>query len=270
MRKILILAGTIALVLGACRAESVTRVRIGPEGKTTVISEIAFDDEALEVIGNQGEDPEDVLRSLSEIIDPSALPVAGEGSQLEQFERDDLKGVRVTVDGLDPSQVTERVASGNSILDFVAISVEDDVLVLAARTRDIPALEREVFATRVGGDISTVLDLLLQVEVPGTVTDHNADRVVGGALLEWDLLPALTRGERINIFAEATVDPGFQFVDLAGEPFTPAAPVASDSGFSIWLGLLAIGVAVLASVLIIRRLQAKSRLAKIEGFTPRR
>ncbi|NIP95930.1 MAG: hypothetical protein GWO24_21845, partial [Akkermansiaceae bacterium] len=122
MRTLLVVIGLGALVLGACRAESVTRIRIDPDGKTTVISEIAFDDEALEVvIGNQGEDPREVLRALSEFIDPSALPVAGADSVIEQFERDDLRGVRVTVEGLDPTQVTERVASGQSILDFVTV-----------------------------------------------------------------------------------------------------------------------------------------------------
>lgn len=270
MRKVLLSVAALALVVTACRVESITRIRVDPEGKTTVISEIAFDDEALERIGNRGDDPEDVLRSLSEIIDPSALPVASADSEVEQFQRGDLKGVRVTVDGLDPNQVTERVASGSSILDFVTIGVQDNVLLLAGRTRDIPTVEREAFAALAGGDISAVLDLVLQVEVPGTVTDHNADRVVDEALLEWDLLPALTRGERVNVFVEATVDPGFKFVDLAGEPFTPPAPVESESGFSLWLALLAIGVGVSVSVLIIRRTQARSRLTEIKGFTPRR
>lgn len=270
VRKLLLVVSALAFVLTACRAESVTRVRIDPSGTTTVISEIAFDDEALAVIGNRGEDPEDVLRALSEIIDPSALPVAGEGSDVEQFERGDLKGVRVTVEGLDPTQVTERVASGRSILDFVTIGVEDGVLLVAGRTRDIPAIERETFSTLAGGDISSVLDLVLQVEVPGTVTDHNADRIVDGSLLEWDLLPALTQGKRINVFVEATVDPDFQFIDLAGKPFAETPPIESEPGISLWPVVLAIAVAVLVSVLIIRRMQARSRLSDIEGFTPRR
>ena len=109
----------------------------------------------------------------------------------------------------------------------------------------------------------------MRVEVPGTVIDHNADRVMAAGLLEWDLLPALTQGRRVNVFVEAAVDPGFQFVDLAGTPFAPPDPVEPESGFSLWLALLAIAVAVLASVLIIRRLQARSRESEIEGFTPR-
>lgn len=270
MRKLLILLGFGALLLGACRAESVTLIRVNPDGKTAVISEFAFDDEALEAIGGQADDPEEVLRGISEFIgDPSALPVAGADSEVEQFERDDLKGVRVTVDGLDPTLVTERVASGRSILDFVTIGIENDVLLIAGRTRDIPSIEREGFAALAGGDISTVFDMVLQIEVPGSVLDHNADRVVAEGLLEWDLLPALTEGRRINVFVEAEVDPNFQFVDLAGEPFAPPAPVESESGLSVWLVLLAIAIAAVASTLIIRRLQAKSRLSEIEGFTPR-
>lgn len=267
MRNLLLLVVFVAVLLGACRAESVTLIRVDPDGKTAVISDIAFDDEALDAIGGLGDDPVDVLRTLSKFIDPSALPVAGNDSELQQFERGDLKGVRVSVDGLDPILVTERVASGRSILDFVTIDVEDNVLLMAGRTRDIGAGERDAFAALVRGDISTVLDLLLRVEVPGTVTDHNADRIVREGLLEWDLLPALTRGERVNVFVQAVVDPGFQFVDLEGEPFGPPPPAETESGFSIWIALLAIGVAVLVSVVIIRRVQARSRL--IEGFTPR-
>ncbi len=269
MRTLLVVIGLAALFLGACRAESATRIRIDPDGKTTVISEIAFDDRALEVIGNQGEDPREVLRSLSEFIDPSALPVAGADSVVEQFEREDLRGVRVTVEGLDPTQVTERVASGQSILDFVTVEVESEVLLVAGRTREIPGFERRAFTALAGGDIAEVLDLVLQIEVPGTITDHNAELVRDGSLLEWDLLPALTRGERVNVFVEAAVDPDFEFVDLEGEPFDEPPLVEEDSGFSIWPVLLAIAVAVLASVLIIRRLQVRSRVSEIEGFTPR-
>ena len=267
MRRIVVMLGLGALLLGACRAESVTLIRVDPDGKTAVISEIAFDDEALEAIGKNGDDPQEVLRLLSQLIDPSALPVAGDDSEIEQFERDDLRGVRVSIDGLDPSLVTDRVASGSSILDFVTIGVENEVLLMTGRTRAIPAVERETFAALAGGDISTVLNLVLRVEVPGTVTDHNADRIVSEGLLEWDLLPALTRGERVDVFVQAAVDPGFQFVDLAGEPFAPPPPVEPESGFSPWIALLAIAVAVSVSILIIRRIQAKSRL--VDGFTPR-
>ncbi|NIP95929.1 MAG: hypothetical protein GWO24_21840, partial [Akkermansiaceae bacterium] len=92
-------------------------------------------------------------------------------------------------------------------------------MLVAGRTRQIPGFERQAFAALAGGDISEVLDLVLQIEVPGTITEHNADRTLDGGLLEWDLLPALTRGERVDVFVEAAVDPNFQFVDLAGEPF---------------------------------------------------
>ena len=56
----------LALILTACRAESITRLRISPEGTATVISEFAFDDEALAIIGDLDDSPEDVLRALSE------------------------------------------------------------------------------------------------------------------------------------------------------------------------------------------------------------
>lgn len=269
MRKTLVILGALALLLTACRAESATRLRISAEGTATVISEFAFDEEALAIIGDLDDTPEDVLRALSEFIDPSALPVAASGVEPEQFSRGDLQGIRVTIPGLNPAEVATQLSAGDSIIDDISLTLTDGTLVLSGRTRDVPDFDRARLLSLVPGDLDDVLALLLQIEVPGSVTRHNADRLTG-SILEWDLLPAIIDGESVVIDVEAQVDPGFQFVDLEGRPFAVQPEAESPGGgVSWWAAVLPFGLAALASWLIIRRMRGGRRLPEIEGFTPK-
>jgi len=262
--------GALALILAGCRAESVTRLRISPEGTATVISEFAFDEEALAIIGDQNDTPEDVLRALSEFIDPSALPIAAAGVEPERFRRGDLQGIRVTIPGLDPGEVAVQLSSGDSIIDDITLSVTDGRLAMAGRTRDVADFDRARLLSLVPGNLPDLLAVVLQIEVPGTVTGHNADRILDGGILEWDLLPAITDGDDIFVSVEATVEPGFQFVDLAGQPFgDPAAEAADPSPTAWWVAVVPFLLAGSVSWLIISRLRRRHRLPEIEGFTPR-
>ena len=270
MRKLLVLAGVVALLLTACRGESVTRLRIDPSGTVTVISEFAFDEEALALIGDLEDTPEDVLRALSEFLDASALPVPVEGIEPEQFERGDLKGIRVTLPGLDPIEVVAQLSSGSSIIDDVTLSLADGVLRMSGRTREVSDFERARLLSLAPGPLAEILAVTLQVEVPGTVTDHNADRVLDGGVLEWDLLRAITEGDDVFVLVESTVEAGFQFVDLEGTPI--AAPEAVDpvsSGTPWWLVVVPFALAGAISWFIIIKLRNRKRLPTIEGFTPK-
>lgn len=269
MRRTLpILLATLALVLTACRSESVTLLRISPEGTATVISEFAFDDEALAIIGDLDDTPEEVLRALSEYIDPAALPVAAPAVEPEQFQRGDFQGIRVTIPGLDPHEVATELASGDSIIDDVVLTLDEGSLLMEGRTREVSDFERARLLSLVPGDLSQILSLVLQVEVPGSVSAHNADRVLADGVLEWDLLPAIIEGEDVVVTVEAEVDPGFQFVDLEGEPFTPADAPADEST-AWWVAVLPFLLAGVISWLIISRLRKRNRLPEIEGFTPK-
>ena len=271
MRRLPVLIVIIALVLGACRGESVTRLRISPEGTAAVVSEFAFDEEALEIIGGIDDTPEDVLAALSEYIDPSALPVAAPDVEPEQFERGDLQGIRVTLPGLNPAEVAAQLSSGSSIIDDLTLSLDDGRLVMSGRTRDVSDFERARLLSLVPGDLSEIAAVVLQVEVPGTVTDHNADRVLDGGVLEWDLLDAIISGRDVSVSVAADVDPNFQFVDLEGTPFPdqplPAEPEAT--GTSWWVAVIPFLLAAGISWMIIRWLRGRQRVPEIEGFTPR-
>ena len=244
-------------------------MRISPEGTATVISEFAFDEEALAIIGDLDDTPEEVLRALSEYIDPEALPVAAAGVEPEQFQREDLHGIRVTIPGLDPNEVATELASGDSIIDDVVLTLDDGMLLMEGRTRNVPDFERARLLALVPGDLSQVLSLVLQVEVPGSVSAHNADRVLAEGVLEWDLLPAIIEGEDVFVTVEAEVEPGFQFVDLEGRPFTPADAATTEDGTAWWVAVLPFLLAAAISWLIIGRLRKRNRLSEIEGFTPK-
>jgi hypothetical protein len=268
-RTLSIFLATVALLTTACRGESVTLLRISPEGTATVISEFAFDDEALAIIGDLDDTPEEVLRALSEYIDPEALPVAAAGVEPERFRRGDLHGIRVTIPGLDPHEVATELASGDSIIDDVVLTLDEGSLLMEGHTREVSDFERARLLSLVPGDLSRILSLVLQVEVPGSVTAHNADRVLTGGVLEWDLLTAIIEGEDVFVTVEAEVDPGFQFVDLEGEPFAPAETAPTEDGTAWWVAVLPFLLAGGISWLIINRLRRRSRLPEIEGFTPK-
>ncbi len=270
MSKTLLVFATFVLLLASCRAESVTRLRISPQGTATVVSEFAFDDEALAIIGDLDDTPEDVLRALSEFIDPSSLPVAVAGVEPEQFRRDDLQGIRVTIPGLDPSEVATELSSGDSIIDDIVLSLDDGTLAMAGRTRRVADFERARLLSLVPGDLSEILAVVFQIEVPGSVTNHNADAVIDGGVLEWDLLPAITDGEEVFVSVEATVDPDFLFLDLAGEPFSEQPVAESEStGTAWWVAVVPFVLAGALSWFIIRWLRGRGRLPEIEGFTPK-
>ena len=269
MKKTVLTLALLAFLLGACRAESITRLRIAPEGTATVISEFAFDEEALAIIGDLDDTPEDVLRALSAFIDPSALPVAAAGVEPEQFVRGDLQGIRVTIPGLDPDEVAAQLSSGDSIIDDITLSLSDGTLRMAGRTRDVSDFERARLLSLGPGDLSEILALVLQIEVPGEVSGHTADRVLADGLLEWDLLTAVTEGEGVDVSVAAAVDPDFRFVDLEGEPFQePAGPSEETSSTAWWVAVIPFLLAGVVSWIIIRLIRRRRRLPEIEGFTP--
>ncbi|NNC91349.1 MAG: hypothetical protein HKN80_02530 [Acidimicrobiia bacterium] len=269
MRRTAVILGVLALLLTACRAESITRLRILPEGTATIISEFAFDDEALQLIGDLDDTPEDVLRALSEFLDASELPVPVAGIEPEQFRRGELQGVRVTIPDLNPAEMAAQLSGGNSILGDISVTVEEGTLSMTGSTRDVADFERARILSLVPGDLSELLAVTLQIEVPGAVTDHNADAVLDGDLLQWDLLSAITDGDSVAVFVEAAVDPAFQFTDLDGAPFVDPTPeVPESSGTSWWVAVIPFVLAAGLSWLIIRRLR-RNRLPEIEGFTPR-
>lgn len=269
MKKTILTLALLAFLLGACRAESITRLRIAPEGTATIISEFAFDEEALAIIGDLDDTPEEVLRALSEFIDPSALPVGASRVEPEQFVRGDLQGIRVTIPGLDPDEVAAQLSAGDSIIDDIALSLSDGTLRMAGRTRDVSDFERARLLSLVPGDLSEILSVLLQIEVPGEVSAHNAGRVLSDGLLEWDLLSAIIDGERVDVSVEAAVDPDFRFVDLEGEPFQePEVPAEESSSTPWWVIVAPFLLAGAISWIIIRLLRRRKRLPEIEGFAP--
>lgn len=269
MKKTILTLALLAFVLGACRAESITRLRILPEGTATVISEFAFDEEALAIIGDLDDTPEEVLRALSGFLDASELPVPVAGVEPEQFQRGELQGIRVTIPGLDPAEVAAQLSGGNSIIDEITLSLSEGSLQMAARTRDVSDFERARLLSLAPGDLSEILSVALQIEVPGEVSAHNANRVLADGVLEWDLLPAITEGDGVVVSVEASVDPDFRFVDLEGEPFQePEAAAEEPSSTAWWVIVSPFLLAGAISWIIISLVRRRKRLPAIEGFTP--
>jgi hypothetical protein len=244
----------VALVTTACRAESVTRVRIESNGAASLVSEVAFDDEALELIGEEGDTPEDVLAALAEVIDPGALPVARPGVVPVRFDRGELKGLRVTFEDLTPAEIAQQVTSGSSLLQDLRLAVADGRLRVEGSTRVATPAELGRLREAAPGDISEVLAITLALEVPG-VTSHNATRVEGD-VYQWDLLPAVTELREVSFRLTADVGPEFELGEESPAVVAGSQPADEEetSGTSLLAIVLGVVVAGAIGLVVVRRL----------------
>ena len=187
----------IVVTVASCRAESVTRVTIEPDG-ASVDNEVAFDEEALDLIGTSDATDDQVLQSMAALIQPTD-PRTTE----ELFTRDGLSGLRLRTTGLDYSEVEPLITAGSSVIGDFTIVADGERIEVAGRTRPITAEERaELERQTLEGDLTEIFSLTLEVALPGELVDHNADGATGGVLM-WDLLPAVTEGTTVEFSAAA-------------------------------------------------------------------
>ena len=198
MRKLVLLLGVLALVIGGCRLDASVSIDIAEDGSGTYTIEAGLDQELRDLLGQFGVSAEDLVQTLQ-----SGLP---EGSSVTR-EDGDLTYFVNTVAFEDPQEVVDTIAGaseatgGDSLFETFVLEVNEDGAKIEAKLNvnlaDVPfdtsqlegdALQANFFAT-----------------LPGTVTSHNADEEMANGKLRWAL--PITGGE-LNIEAESSFGGG--------------------------------------------------------------
>ncbi len=180
----------LALLLSACRIESNILLEINEDGSATVGAEVGFDEEMLDLVGQNGGDPSDILGDLPDL--------GGEGTEPIQRVEGDMTyfGVKTTVDDL--STFDFDGLDGQTFSEFT-YEFDDSSATLAAKVDatgigDLGGGELPIDPSEITGEIFSAR---VVVTMPGTVTQHNADEVLGDGTLVWNLPLAGTK----DIFA---------------------------------------------------------------------
>lgn len=195
MRKYLILIPVLAVALSACRVESIMSLDIDADGSAVVGVELGFDEEFRQLMGEAGGDPADLMSDLPDLGD-------GDVTQTERTEGDmTYVGFEAQVDDLSSFDTD---ALGQDAFTSFSYTFDDDTAALDANLSSAGLGEAE-------GDLpidpSQITDeffsATIVVNMPGTVSQSNADEVRSDGALVWDL--PITGGD---VHIEATSDIG--------------------------------------------------------------
>ncbi len=196
MRKALFLLAALAIVLSACRAEINIAVDVSETGETVVTVEMGADEEFQALFG--GEDP-------SELLGESGLDLVPEGEAFTRTEGDmTYWGAQRTyssfeefeADFADPDDPDSAFTSLSFAMDENEAVLEgtlaapDDEISTEGLPIDPSVLTADIFA------VNFIFDM------PGSVKEHNADRVLGEGQLLWEI--PIVGGEK-EIFARSSL-----------------------------------------------------------------
>jgi hypothetical protein len=183
----------LALLLSACRIESNVILDIDEDGSATVGAEVGLDEEMLNFVSQDGIDPAELFNQLPELGDEAVEPINRVEGDMTFF------GFTTTVDDL--SAYDFAGLQGETFSEFL-YEFDDDSATISA------TVDATGFGDLGGGDFpipptditADIFSAQVLVNMPGTVTEHNADAVTGDGTLVWDL--PLTGS--VDIFAAST------------------------------------------------------------------
>jgi hypothetical protein len=195
MRKYVLAFFGLALLLSACRIESNIILDINEDGSATVGAEVGFDKEMLDLVSQNGGDPEDLLSEL-----PSP-----DGEEVEPISRveGDMTFFGFTTSVEDLSTYDFAGLQGETFSEFI-YEADDSSATLTA-TVDATGIgelgdgELPINPAEITADIFSARVL---VTMPGSVTEHNADEVTGDGTLVWNL----PLSGSVDVFATSTFD----------------------------------------------------------------
>ncbi len=212
-----------------------------------------LDDEAAAFVGRQDDTPLDVAANLAAGLGSGA---AGYTGATRQLEVDGLTGVGITFADLGAEDVSAILTDGDSILDVVMIRQTGDVLRFDAVAE--PELEdaTERLVATAPTNIRDIVGMVLSVEIPGGLIDHNADRVTGSTL-EWDLLPAVLDREAVRVFVEVAIPDGFVLLQTgdadSGPGIEPSIVGTNETTMAAWVWLVPTAVGLWVWIVLARR-----------------
>ncbi len=175
MRRIAFLIAPVIL-LAACQAKIDQTLTVNADGSGDFAAFIAFDQDLTSLLEMSGED---VFAELRETPQDLPFHLAIEDMTEEGFT------------GVVAKAVFSNLGEGRTIIEEFGLSTgrldltrEEDAFRFAADLQLEPPQEFEDYEDL---EISSFLLLPFRVKLPGTVTEHNADRVLADGTLVWDL-----------------------------------------------------------------------------------
>jgi hypothetical protein len=180
MRKYVLAFLGLALLLSACRIESNIIIDINEDGSATVAAEVGFDEEMLDLVGQGGGDPSDILGDLPDLGGQDTQPIQRVEGDMSYF------GVQTTI--ADLSTFDFDGLDGQTFSEF-SYEFDDASATLSAKVDstglgDLGGDDLPIDPSEITGDIFSAQ---IVVTMPGTVTVHNADEVLGDGTLVWNL-----------------------------------------------------------------------------------
>lgn len=197
MRRLLpLISLTFVVLLTGCTVRFDSIISVEEDGSGTLAIEVGLDEEFRNLLEEQGD--------TSFAPDPDADDIPP-GWTVEEFIDGDFEGFRVSVDFADLSELDRRLAE-------LAESAEEDdggaapaLLEPGILTQDgdafhfsmpLQGLEEDLSAASGGDDafgdidfeqlMTELFEIRFLVTLPGSITDHNADRVEGSTLV-WEI-----------------------------------------------------------------------------------
>lgn len=173
MRKKILMFALLALALTACRLESNVSLNIAKDGSAVITTEIGMDDAFRDLVtGNSGMTEDEFVDNMFSELDGGTGPidVRKDGDMTYYTMSTNVKDLSAW-DGGGPD-------AGFTQFSF---NVDDDG---AKLTATIEAEDSEEFGEGFGIDAADMdfIKATVTVQMPGTVTEHNADEVTGNKL----------------------------------------------------------------------------------------
>jgi len=232
MRKYLFIFALLALALSACRVETNVILSIEEDGSGAVGFEIGMDQEFRDLMEQSGGSLDDLMTELPDFGEGDVTPISRTDGDMEYV------GAQTTID-----DISEFEFSGGGGEFFSAFSYEFD--------RKTASLTATISAGDVAGDTadlpfdmsSLTGDLFsanVVVSMPGTVVEHNADKVLGDGTLVWEI----PLSGSADIFAKSTFG-------------------GSSNSWIVWVlgGVLLVGIIAAVTATIVSRKESKKAVA---------
>jgi len=180
MRKYLLLAALLTIVLTACRVESNVALDINEDGSATVAVEIGFDEEFQQLLAQSGANPGDIIGDLPSFGDTDVAPTERVDGDMTYY------GVATEVEDLSNFDTSSGLGDMFSSFSSFSYTFDDS-------SAELNATLTSADLGNVGGELpidpSTITDEFFSAQVtvkmPGTVSESNADEVRSDGTLVW-------------------------------------------------------------------------------------
>lgn len=199
MRKMWPLLAALVVLTSACRLETNVIIDVNDDGSGTITTELGLDEEMQNLLESFG-GGEDLLSGLD----------LGDGTTpTETRVEGDMTFFSASRSFTDPSEVQALLDANQDQASFedFQLSVDDNGAVLVARTGPLGD-QQGIDPGSLPIDLNSIADdnfsANIFVDMPGNVTEHNADQVMPDGRLRWGI--SLT--DPLDISAESSFGGG--------------------------------------------------------------